>query len=154
MRSSKPAVTEEGDDHTMTLTMNSRPIVAAVAAVLGVLAVVVSLADGDASLVPFFVALSLAAGLVAVLATGPWEGWRRGLGLLVAGGWIAVGVAITALLGFYQMVCGCSRPPPPPEATYLGLTATVFHLAAMYIGGALIVFAVLAPRQDPPGSSE
>jgi hypothetical protein len=33
-----------------------------------------------------------------------------------------------------------SRPPPQPEDTYLGLTATVYHLIGVY-GGALLVLA-------------
>ena len=46
--------------------------------------------------------------------------------------WIAV------LLVMYQAMG--SRPPPLPEDTYLGLTATIYHLIGVY-GGALLVLA-------------
>jgi hypothetical protein len=35
-------------------------------------------------------------------------------------------------------------PEPVAEATYLGLTATVFHLAGVYLGGALMTVATLS----------
>ena len=51
------------------------------------------------------------------------------------------------LLVIFQVTCGCSMPGPlPPGATYLGLPATVYHLAGVYLGGALVAVAAFSRR--------
>ena len=57
---------------------------------------------------------------------------------LLAAGWIG------ALLIWEQMLCGCSMPPPVPESTYLGLTATVYHVVGVYLGGMLMAVAAFS----------
>jgi hypothetical protein len=48
-----------------------------------------------------------------------------------------------------RALCACSMPEPVAEATYLGLTATVFHLAGVYLGGALVAVAAFTKRLGP-----
>ena len=36
------------------------------------------------------------------------------------------------------------RSLPPPEATYIGLTATFYRLAALFVGGALMAVAAFS----------
>ncbi|MGH2446282.1 MAG: hypothetical protein ACRDGD_09625 [Candidatus Limnocylindria bacterium] len=109
------------------------------AALLAGLAAVVANQDGDADIVPFFVMLTVAGGVHAwATANVPPQGWRRVVAWIVAGGWTLAGVWIGALLLLFQAFQG-SRPPAPPELTYLGLTATIYHLAGLYGGLTLIV---------------
>lgn len=125
-------------------------VLSLVAAGLAAVAGVVASADGDADIVPFFVALTLAGGLHAWSLHAPLCGMRV-VAWAVAGGWVVAAVWIGVLLAMYQATCACSYPPRPPEVTYLGLSATVYHLAGVY-GGALLVSAatVLSIRRDPP----
>jgi hypothetical protein len=58
--------------------------------------------------------------------------------------WLGAAAWIGVLLVMYQMSCACSIPPRPPEATYLGLTATAYHLAGVYLGGALVAVAAFS----------
>ncbi|MGH2382913.1 MAG: hypothetical protein ACRDG7_17055 [Candidatus Limnocylindria bacterium] len=109
------------------------------ASVLAGLAAVVAKQDGDADIVPFFVALTVAGGVHAWATATPLIGRRRVLALGITGLWMIAGVWTGALLGMYQAMCACSRPPPPVELTYFGLTATVYHLVALY-GGLVLVF--------------
>jgi hypothetical protein len=125
--------------------MITRSLQAIAAASLAAVAGVVASLDGDADIVPFFLGLTLAGGVGAWAVHEPYRGRRsllaRGIGglWLIAAGWIGV------LLIMYQATCGCSYPEPPgPEATYLGLTATVYHLAGVYLGGALMAGAAFS----------
>ena len=125
--------------------MITRSLQAIAAASLAAVAAVVANLDGDADIVPFFVALTLAGGVGAWATHEPYRGRRsllaRGIGglWLIAGGWIGV------LLVMYRASCGCSLPEPiGPDATYLGLTATVYHLAGVYLGGALMAVAAFS----------
>lgn len=52
------------------------------------------------------------------------------------------GIWIAALLLFFREGDG---PPPAPEATYLGLTAVIYHLVGMYGGLVCILVASVAP---------
>jgi hypothetical protein len=47
-------------------------------------------------------------------------------------------------LVWYQAM-GSSRPPSAPEATYLGLTATVYHVIGLFGGAALMAISGFAP---------
>jgi hypothetical protein len=129
--------------------MLTRSSLAIVATVLAAVAAVVASEDGDASLVPFFIALTVAGGVGAWALHEPFEGYRllaaRGVGIawLGAAGWIGV------LLIMERVACGCSSPPPSAEATYLGVTATVYHLAGVYLGGALVAVAAFTKRLGP-----
>jgi hypothetical protein len=141
-------------DEVVTLTTTSRPVLAVAATLLCVPALATSVAHGDPVLVAFFAALSVAAGVVALLARGPWESWRRGIGMLVGIAWILVGVAIWVLVGLFRSA-GSLPTEMPPESTYLGLTATFYHLVAICGGGVLVITAVFAPeRESLPTSHE
>lgn len=126
--------------------MLTRSSLAIGATILAAVAAVVASQDGDVSLVPFFIALTVAGGIGAWAMHPPFEGYRRiaargiGVAWLGAAGWIG------ALLLMERVACGCSSPPPIAEATYLGLTATVYHVAAVYLGGALVAVAAFSRR--------
>lgn len=112
------------------------------AAALALVADVVSQLDGDTDLVPFFAILAVAAFVVAVAVGSPFQGRHRLVARAVTVGWAIAAVWIGALLVMYQVSCACSRAGPlAPEATYLGLPATAYHLAATYLGGALLLVA-------------
>ena len=122
----------------------ARSTLALAAAALAALAAVVASLDGDADIVPFFVALTLAGGVGAWAVHEPFAGRR----ILLAGGlavaWLGAAGWIGALLLWYQATCACSYPVQPPEATYLGLTATAYHLAGVYLGGTLMAVAAFS----------
>ncbi len=61
----------------------------------------------------------------------------------VPAAWVVAAVWIGVLLLMYQAMCGCSSPPRPRELTYLGLTATAYHLVGLYGGMALVVAEAL-----------
>jgi hypothetical protein len=113
------------------------------AAVAGLLAEV----DGDSDIVPFFVGLTAAAGIHLWAVGDPFNGLRRRVAWTIVALWLLAAIWIGVLLVMYQAMCACSRPPPSIEATYLGLTATVYHLTGLY-GGLLlaIVAAAVAER--------
>ena len=113
------------------------------ASALAGLAAVISSLDGDADLVPFFVALTFAGGVAAWAAHLPFVGARRRLASAIAWAWLVTGAWVGVLLGMFQAMA--SSPPPTPEATYLGLTATIYHLLGLYGGLALITLAVFGP---------
>ncbi len=115
-----------------------RSLLGLAAMVLTALATVVASQDSDADIVPFFVGLTVAAGIEAWAAHPPFEGRRRWTARLIASLWLIAALWIAVLLVMYQAMG--SRPPPQPEDTYLGLTATVYHLIGVY-GGALLVLA-------------
>ena len=124
--------------------MLSRNLLAIGAAVLAAVAATVSQLDGDTSFVPFFVGLTALGATGAFVVREPYTDNRRVLGAIVATVWIAVAFIIGGLLLWERTLCACSMPEPVAEATYLGLTATVFHLAGVYLGGALIAVAAFS----------
>ena len=111
------------------------------ASALAAVATVISSLDGDLDLVPFFVLLTFAGGLIAVLLHPPVGGSGRLAARVLALAWAGAAIWAGALLVWYQVACGCSSPPPVPEATYLGIPASAFHFAAAFVGGALVVVA-------------
>jgi hypothetical protein len=116
------------------------------AALLAGLAGVVASQDGDADIVPFFIGLTVLAGLGAWALHEPYDGQRRLLSRGIGVTWLGAAGWIGALLLWQQALCGCSSPPPVPEETYLGLTATIYHLAGVYLGGALMAVAAFSRR--------
>ena len=124
--------------------MLSRSLLAAGAAALAGLAATISALDGDADLVPFFVGLTVAGGIGAWAVREPFGSGRRRLARAITGLWLIAAGWIAALLIWQQVTCGCSMPPPSPEETYLGLTATAYHLAGVYLGGALMAVAAFS----------
>ena len=123
-----------------------RSIFALAASALAGLAAVISSLDGDADLVPFFVALTFAGGVAAWAAHPPFQGARRRVAVVVAWGWLIAGAWVGVLLGLFQAWSSSSGPTPGPEATYLGLTATIYHLLGMYGGLVFMTVAVFGPE--------
>lgn len=127
----------------------------------GLAAVVASL-DGDADIVPFFVGLTFLGGVEAWAAHPPFAGRRRLLARGAALLWLFAAVWVGVLLLMYLTVWQASGPPPGPEATYLGLTATVYHLIGLYGGVVLVLIGAFGPEhrfqssslhQDSPSSA-
>ena len=58
---------------------------------------------------------------------------------MLAAVWVGV------LLVMSVTVWQASSPPPRPEDTYLGLTATVYHLVGLYAGAALMLLSAFGP---------
>ena len=129
--------------------MLTRSTVAIAATILAAVATVVASQDGDGDIVPFFVGLTVAGGIGAWAMHEPYTGRRELLGRFIGGAWLIAAGWIGVLLVMYQATCGCQMPIRPPEETYLGLTATVYHLAAVYLGGALMAVAAFSRRLAP-----
>jgi hypothetical protein len=131
------------------MTLN-RSLLAIAAGLLAALAAIVANQDGDGDIVPFFVALTLAAGIAAWAVHEPFVGPRRTLARGIAVAWLGAAGWIGVLLLWFQAACGCSMPAPiAPEATYLGLTATMYHLVGVYLGGALVTVAAFSRLLEP-----
>ncbi len=128
-------------DSVVAWSMSARSTLALAASFLAGVAAVVSSLDGDVDLVPSFVGLTFIGGIGAWAVGDPYVGPRKILARVIGVIWLVAAVWIGGLLLWFQAACGCSGPPPSPEATYLGLTATVFHLVAVYLGGALMAVA-------------
>lgn len=126
----------------------ARSLLALAAAGLAALAATISSLDGDADLVPFFVALTVAGGAMAWAAHPPYAGVRRRITQLIAGAWFLTGCWIGVLLGLYVGIGG-DGPAPTPESTYLGLTATIYHLVGMYGGLTLAMLAAHGRDRRP-----
>lgn len=119
------------------------------AATLASIAVVVSVLDDAQEAVAFFVVAGIVAAIQAWLAAEPIAGARRGVSIAIAVAWLIATLWIDVLLLMYQ---GASRPPPEPEATYLGLTATIYHLVALHGGAVLVTLSASLPRRWAGGS--
>ena len=118
-------------------------------AVAGVAAVISSL-DGDRDLVPFFAGLTVLGGLGAVSLREPITDRRRLLGRSAAVIWLGAAGVIGALLLWERALCACTSVPPQPPETYVGLTATIYHLAGVYVGGAFLAVAAFSRSLDLP----
>ena len=117
-----------------------RGVLGLVASALAGLAAIVASLDGDGDIVPFFVALTFAGGLAAWAAHPPFEGARRRVAQVVALAWLLAACWVGALLVLYLTVWqASSSPPPAPEATYLALPATAYHLVGLYAGAVLVL---------------
>ena len=124
-----------------------RSILALAASALAGLAAVISSLDGDADLVPFFVGLTFLGGVGAGAAHSPFEGLGRWIARGAALLWLLAAVWVAVLLVMYVSVWQASSPPRQPEDTYLGLTATVYHVVGLFGGAALMLMSAFAP--DP-----
>lgn len=127
--------------------MLTRASLAISASAFAALAAVVASLDGDADIVPFFVGLTFAGGVAAWALHEPISASRRLVAKGIGAVWVIAAVWIGALLVWAGVLCGCSYPVRPPEATYLGLTATVYHLVGLYLGGALMFVAAYSRRR-------
>ena len=124
--------------------MLSRSLLALGAALLAAVAAIVASQDGDSDLVPFFVGLTFLGGIGGWAVQEPYAGTRRLIARVIAVGWVVAALAVGVLLLWYQALCACTGPVSPPKATYIGLTATVYHLAALFVGGALMTVAAFS----------
>jgi hypothetical protein len=122
------------------------------AAGLAALAALVSYFDGDGLELRFFVAASIVAGVQAWAARLPFDRHRP---LVVAIGftWLFVAAFIDALI-ILARGSGPDYPGPIVEATYLGLTATTYHVVGLH-GGAILALlsALLGPRRPHRSSA-
>jgi hypothetical protein len=116
---------------------------ATAAVALALIAGLVSILDNAQEPLAFFAVTAAAAGLQAWFVREPFAGSRRRLAIGLAVHWLFAVLWIDVLLVMYQ---SASRPPAEPEATYLGLTATVYHLIALHGGAALVTLAAFLPR--------
>lgn len=130
--------------------MPNRSFLGGAAASLAALAAAVSYVDGEAAgggVLQFFIALTVVGAIGTVAVREPYRGRRRVVARAIGAMWLAAGGYIGVLLLWQQAVCGCSYPAPTgPEATYLGLPASAFHLAGVFGGGALMAVAAFSRR--------
>ncbi len=122
-----------------------RSVLALAASALAGLAAVIASLDGDADIVPFFAGLTLLGGIGALAAHPPFEGPRRRIAQGATLLWVLAAVWVGVLLVMSVTVWQASSPPPRPEDTYLGLTATVYHLVGLYAGAALMLLSAFGP---------
>lgn len=129
----------------LQFSMRPMPSVLALAAsaMAGLAGVIASL-DGDADIVPFFIGLTFLGGAMAWAAHPPLAARRRTLTRGIASLWVFVAAWAGVLLIWY-LAMGRDGPPPPPEATYLGLTATVYHVIGLFGGAVLAAVSAFAP---------
>jgi len=119
----------------------------AASAVAG-LAAIIANQDGDGDIVPFFVGLTLIGGVEAWAAHPPFIGRRRRLAQGVALLWLLAAVWTAVLLLAFAQASG---PPPQPEDTYLGLTATVYHVVGLFGGAVLVLISAFGPAPPAGG---
>lgn len=125
-----------------------RTLLAGGASTVAGLAAVISSLDGDADLVPFFIGLTFLGGLGAASLHEPVTDRRRLLARTTALVWLAAAGVIGAALVWERALCACTSAPPPPPETYIGLTATIYHVAGVYLGGALLAVAAFSRSLD------
>lgn len=126
-------------------TTTMRGVLALAASALAGLAAVIASLDGDADIVPFFVGLTFLGGVEAWAAHPPFVGPRRMLARGVALLWLLAAIWIGVLLMYITVWQASSSPPRGPEATHLGLTATVYHLLGLYGGLVLSIASAFGP---------
>ena len=128
----------------------TRPWLSVAAIVLATVAIAVSWLDGAGEPLSFFAAAAVVALAQAWTGREPFVGWRRRASIGFALAWIITATWIGALLLQYQFMYGsASQAQPGPEATYLGLAATAYHLVALYVGGLLVTLAAFLPSASP-----
>lgn len=117
----------------------------AIAALLCAIAALVSLVDGRTLELGFFIIATCLALVQAWCVRVPHDRMRMRLAQAIAVIWAGGAIWIGVLLLMYQTA---SRPPPVPEATYLGLTATAYHIAGVYGGALAALIAAFAPLRS------
>lgn len=122
-----------------------RSIFAFAASALAGLAVITASADGDSDIVPFFVGLTFLGGVAAWAAHPPFEGSRQSIARAVSVLWTSAAVWVAVLLAASVTVMQAASPPPGPEHTYVGITATAYHLTGLFGGAALMLACAFAP---------
>jgi hypothetical protein len=122
-----------------------RSALALAAASVAAVAAVIASREGEGAIVPLFLGLT-AIGLGGAWATRePMTHMRKTAARAGALVWLGAATWIGAVLLAFQSACGCSfGGPMPPEATYLGLPATAYHLAGVYLGAALMTVAAFS----------
>lgn len=126
--------------------MNLGPWLSIIAFVLSVLAAIVSYVDDDSIELAFFAVTALAALTQAWCLREPDVDWTRRSAKGIAIAWVIGAIWIGVLLQTYQPVSG---GPQAPEETYLGLTATAYHVSAVYGGALAVLIAAFGPRSWP-----
>jgi hypothetical protein len=121
-----------------------RSLLGLAASALGGLAAVI--ASLDQGIAPFFVGLTFLGGVEAWAAHAPFVGQRRWVARGVALLWLGAGVVVGAGLVMYLLVEHIG-PEPGPQATYLGLTATVYNLIGLYVGAVLVLFSAFGSER-------
>jgi len=124
--------------------MLSRSLLAIGASALAAVAGIISELDHDVGFVWFFVGLTVLGATGAFVVREPYTDKRRVFGAMVATVWVAAAFIVGGLLLWERALCACSGPVPTAEETYLGLTATVYHVAGVYLGGALMTVAAFS----------
>ena len=117
------------------------------ASALAALAAIIARLDGDGSMVTFFGALTVLGAVVAWATHSPYGGWRRSLARAAALVWLAAAAWAAILIWiFHPLWSRGGQFPLEPEATYLGLTAAVYHVVGLYVGVILVLVAAFAPE--------
>jgi hypothetical protein len=117
------------------------------ATVLCLVALVVSALDDAQEPLAFFAVAAFVTLIHRRAVREPFEGRRATFAGVIAIVWILAVAWIDALLAMY-VGTGSRGGPVPPEATYLGLTASVYHLVALPGSAALVTISAW-PRDDP-----
>jgi len=114
------------------------------AALLSAIALVVSVLDSVPEPLGFFAVATLAALIQAWCLRDPEAVELRRLAVGIALAWAAGAIFIGVMLLMYQ---SAARPPPVEEETYLGLTATVYHVIGVYGGALATLIAAVGPKR-------
>ena len=111
------------------------------------LAAVVASADGDSDIVPFFVGLTFLGGVAAWAAHEPFEGSRAWAARAGSLAWTTAAAWVAVLLAASMTIMQAASPPPAPEDTYVGLTATAYHAIGLFGGAVLMIACAFAPTR-------
>jgi len=117
------------------------------ASALAALAAVVASDSRNADIVPFFIALTFAGGVLGWAVHEPFMGVRRRVARSITLSWAVAAAWVGVLLILVLTVWEGSSVGPTPVAdpTFLGLPATAFHLAGLYGGFVLSMIATFGP---------
>jgi len=117
------------------------------ASALAALAAVIASDSRNGDIVPFFISLTFVGGVLAWAVHEPFIGIRRRIARAIALAWAVAAVWAGGLLVMVLTVWASSIGlTPTPEATYLGLPATIYHLAGLYGGFVLVAVATFGPE--------
>ena len=122
-----------------------RALFAVAASALASTGAIVASFDAHPDFVPFFAGLAFAAAVAGVVAHEPFVGTRRLVARAATGVWVVAAVWVGALLVMALTVWQTSGPPPAAEQTFLGISATVYYLCALYGGSVLMILVNALP---------